>query len=700
MPLTADELRRFKALPRQGRGRMPRTDDREDLLRRFREKFGDRRKQIDSIEDFVKAWEEEDVDIMELLSNIPGSAMEFGGDVVSALGDIITSPVETARTLGSLGVGVADLPFRAAGVEAEGLQKHGRETLGQLAGAMAGSVTPSGITKRPVEALANLAVGGGTALKGLGALSRVGRMPQVAQQLKKAGETAMKADPTTMPLRAAGPSLRAAKAVTGAALRPVVEKSGKAYQAARRKVSDDFGESLRGVSTTGQKIPLWKELLAAGLGFTTGTSPSTILMTMEKARIPGMGDIIRNARRDRAGAWEKIVKRGAKDTQKLKQSANSMFDEFKKKLSRVDKETDTSAYDAPVAHGAIADGIEKTLNKYRITLRRTLGTDKEAWGPLEDQLGGGQARQKLDPVKRVKYTVEFHENTTITTKGNNRKNIKDSVEKLLNDYSIVADDPGAFKLGHVRTMGQRMRDELKTMSATDEVSASTRAVFTAIQKQLGDAFKENVALNPRLGKEAASVFGKYENAMIALDEYADLLGISPDMVTDAGKLKDGLKNASISKMNQSLNEGKQHMLKRLQDLEELSGDKELLARMTGAAMQPLFGAGLVVKSEISQAMRAIVALSATIWTVPASLVFSPRAVNEILLRMPEGNAAVRAAYKRNATELVKNFRAMQSKLKPLGINLKSDIAKEGVTIGVLMERLQETAQAEEEQTRR
>ena len=56
MPLTADELRRFKALPRQGRGRMPRTDDREDLLRRFREKFGGRRKQIDSIEDFVKAW--------------------------------------------------------------------------------------------------------------------------------------------------------------------------------------------------------------------------------------------------------------------------------------------------------------------------------------------------------------------------------------------------------------------------------------------------------------------------------------------------------------------------------------------------------------------------------------------------------------------------------------------------------------------
>jgi hypothetical protein len=94
-------------------------------------------------------------------------------------------------------------------------------------------------------------------------------------------------------------------------------------------------------------------------------------------------------------------------------------------------------------------------------------------------------------------------------------------------------------------------------------------------------------------------------------------------------------------------------------------------------------------------MRALAALSATIWTVPSALVFSPRAVNEILLRMPAVDAAVR----RNVQQLVQSVRAMNPKLKPLGIDLR-DLAKEGVTIGVLMERLQETAQAEEEQTRR
>ena len=41
---------------------------------------------------------------------------------------------------------------------------------------------------------------------------------------------------------------------------------------------------------------------------------------------------------------------------------------------------------------------------------------------------------------------------------------------------------------------------------------------------------------------------------------------------------------------------------------------------------------------------------------------------------------------------------MQPKLKPLGIDLK-ELAKEGVTVGILLERLQETADAEEQQMR-
>ena len=672
MPLTADELRRFRALPR-------RTDDREDVVRRFREKFGGRRKQIGSIEEFLKAWEEEDIDIMELLSNIPGSAMEFGGDVASALGEIVTSPIETAKTLGTLGVGVADLPFRAAGAEATGIQKRGREALGGLVGSIAGSATPSGITQRPVEALANLAIGGGTALKGLGALSRVGRMPQVAQTLQKAGKTVLAADPTTMPFRAAGAGLRAAGRITKKGAQATGRGIGKA------------AESIRGVSAAGETIPLWKELIASVLAFTTGTSPNTILLTMEKATA-GLGNIIRNARRDRAGAWEDIIKRGAEATETISKDASKMFEKFKKQLQ------DTKSYDVPVAHGAIAAGIEETLSKYNIKLRRTLGEDKEAGGPLEEMAGGVQ-RQKLPPVQRVKYTVKIPENATIPDMGDNRKIIKKRVEELLNEYEVVPGDPAAFKLGHLWDEQHRIGYEISTLSRLDEISARTLAVFSDIRSQLSNSFKSHA--KERLNPDAMAAIGKYEEAKIALDEYAELTGITPGMLTAEGKLSQGLKNASVTKMNQVLNEGKEHVLKRLRDLERISGDDEMLARMVGASMSPLFGAGLVVKAEISQAMRALLALGSGMWNTPAIILFSPRAVNEILLRA-FGSTKIRnipPAAKRNLQQLVQSVRAMNPKLKPLGIDLR-DLAKEGVTIGILMERLQETAKAEEEQTRR
>ena len=692
MPLTADELRRFRALPR-------RTDDREDVVRRFREKFGGRRKQIGSIEEFLKAWEEEDIDIMELLSNIPGSAMEFGGDVASALGEIVTSPIETAKALGTLGVGVADLPFRAAGAEATGIQKSGREALGGLVGSIAGSATPSGITKRPVEALANLAIGGGTALKGLGALSRVGKMPQVAQTLQKAGKTAMAADPTTMPFRAAGAGLRAAGRITK-----------KGAQATGRGIGKAAG-SIRGVSAAGETIPLWKELIASGLAFTTGTSVNTILLTMEKASAK-LGDVIRNARRDRAGAWEDIIKRGAKATETIRDEAGAMFDEFKQKLSRVDKDTGTSAYDVPVAHGAIADGIEKTLKKHNITLTRRVELDKPKLVDISDSPPGGftaetmgmglSTTQELAPVRRVKYTVEFDagdRKTTISDMGRNREIIEKRVEDLLNKYEVVPNDPDAFTLGHLWDEQHKIGDVISTLSPLNEISASTRAVFSDIRSQLSKSFKSHA--KERLDSDAMAAMGKYEDAKIALDEYADLTGITPGMVTAEGKLSQGLKNASVSKMNQALNEGKEHVLKRLRDLEQASGDDEMLARMVGASMSPLFGSGLVVKSEISQAMRALLALGTGMWNTPAIMFFSPRAVNEILLQA-FGSTKIRnipPAAKRNLQQLVQSVRAMNPKLKPLGIDLR-DLAKEGVTIGILMERLQETAQAEEEQTRR
>jgi hypothetical protein len=179
-----------------------------------------------------------------------------------------------------------------------------------------------------------------------------------------------------------------------------------------------------------------------------------------------------------------------------------------------------------------------------------------------------------------------------------------------------------------------------------------------------------------------------------------MLGLGPEMVSEAGKFGDGVKLESIRKMQRALNEGNENVLNRIRGLEDIAQDNTIMARMVGAAMQPLLGSGLVVKSEISQAFRAAAGLGAGLWNAPAVVLFSPRAVNELLVRMGgPGGMAMGAAARGQAQALVQSVRAMQPKLKPLGIDLK-DIAKEGMTIGVLLERLNEVANAEEQQTMR
>ena len=685
MAISDDLLSKFaqRSGMQSGRG------SRDDLLRRFGERVQSRGRQITSIEDFLEAWEEEDVDLLELLGNIPGSAVQFGGDVASALGEVVTSPVQTAKALGTLGVGVADLPLRAAGQEATGIQRRGREALGELAGGIAGSLTPQALTERPVEGLANLAVGGGTALKGLGALSRVGRMPQVAETLQKAGRTAMAADPTTMPFRAAAGATRAA----GRGI-------GRITGAGRRR-AQEFGESIGGETPTGRKVPLWKEVLAGGLAFTTGTSPGTILLVLEKAR-EGLGSVIREARNDRVGAWEDIVKRGVEATKKVRTQANNLYEQGKNQIQQ------TGALDDLVTHQAILPGIQQTLSRFGVRLVEK-PEDTTAFRPppppvkertsVLQKAGSAQRRWGEQVVgRKTKYKVEFDDNSAVSEIGANRSIIAKQVRDLLNNWAKgdAGTDVDAMRLEHILTRRKQIDDDISALGPLDNVSASTRAILSDIRTQLRSKFDEKVSQRGL----TTDYMGGYEDAKIALEEYRSMLGLGPEMVSEAGKFGDGMKLESINKMNRALNEGRENVLGRIRALEDISGDNTIMARMVGAAMQPLLGSGLVVKSEISQAFRAAAGLGAGLWNAPAVVLFSPRAVNELLVRMGgPGGMAMGAAARGQAQALVQSVRAMQPKLKPLGIDLK-DIAKEGMTIGVLLERLNEVANAEEQQTMR
>jgi hypothetical protein len=665
-------------------GSMGATGSIGDQVSRLRAIAAERGQQINSIQDLIKAWEEEDLDVMELLKNIPSSAYQFGSDVVEAVSD----PVGMATNIGKVGVGIADLPFRAAGTEATGLQREGREALGQMASQMAGSLTPSALTERPVEGLSNLAVGSGSALKGLSGLAKLGRMPGVAKTLQTAGKTAMAADPTTLPFKAAGVATRAAGRGAARMATAVGERASSTGSGMRGKASelgDRVSASIGGTSPTGKKVPLWKEIIAGGLAFTTGTSPGTILLAMEKAR-GGFGDIIRNARKDREGAWEDIAKRLAKATEKAKVNKDNLFQQAKNDIR------ESKVLEEVVPHAEMVPGIESLLNKYGVKLVANRKPNQQEVRVRD--VGVGQIEQTGGPF--TEYKVVFDEGSAVADQGANQAAIIKQVQELLNNH--ITDGPNkidSFTLEHVMNRRNKLDDSISIISPLDDVSRSTRAILSDLRTQMGTTFRQRIDAHPELD---TSYLGRYEDAMIQLDEFESMLGVSPSTLTGQGKFQEGFKTEFQTKMNKALTEGREGVFKRLRELEEIGEDNTIVARMVGAAMQPLLGSGLVVKSEISQAFRAAAGMGAGLWQAPAVILFSPRAVNELLIKAYGPNGPTMAGARAQAQALVQSVRAMQPKLTPLGIDLK-ELAKEGVTVGVLLERLQETADAEEQQMR-
>ena len=98
-----DQIARLRSIGDRPRatGSMGATGNIGEQVSRLRAIAAERGQQINSIQDLIKAWEEEDLDVMELLKNIPSSAYQFGSDVVEAVSD----PVGMATNIGKVGVG-------------------------------------------------------------------------------------------------------------------------------------------------------------------------------------------------------------------------------------------------------------------------------------------------------------------------------------------------------------------------------------------------------------------------------------------------------------------------------------------------------------------------------------------------------------------------------------------------------------------
>jgi len=493
--------------------------------------------------------------------------------------------------------------------------------------------------KRPVRAAVNLAaIGSGLATGGAGLATRA---PKAASILAKAGKALDYFDPVAT----------TAKAATGVVKLPF-KGAKKTVETVAGVTEDAAQQGSRG---------LLGQVFDSFLGFTTGTS-NTALQKVREFAASDKADVMREFRRDSENGRLRVIDKYVDDYRKIKQAASEDYEVGKQAL-----------IDNKIWNSRIGQSDMDALAQLREAVNQPLS-----------EFGAG-VKLSADGTA----SVDFPYGEATIAKGSRGR-----IDKALSE--IISPNLKALKNGidvaYVDKLKKEISDEISSISALDGTSKQARKALVEVESNLRKVL--NQASNDQYGK----LMRPYREKMETLEAADDFFSIRPG---DAVKVKGrDVKSGGYGRLAQALND-RSDTYAALQQFEDMAarsgGSGDLIASLTGTIFNPLFGSGLVVKSEIAQAGRAIVGFEALLGAIPALALFSPRAVGEITQRMVSRGVPLRQARAR-ANALVSTFNRMNNKINktlPGDMTFKDGL-REGVTLGQLIERLNEDAELSKE----
>ena len=708
MALTA--LQKLQAFKRRG-GATTRTSA-QDKLRRYREGRGKKEEEERGLLSRVWYGEEEGEGGRMGIEDIPGQ-----------FADVALSPYEKGlKPLIDLGAGAGKIAF--------GQEEDEDTRLARMAGSeMVESVT--GLPKAfesgyPVEGVMNLAAAatlpftGGASVAGLaGKVPKLGQLAKVASKLDKiAGHKAMRvadvvADPMSYGI---GKAAKGVVATGRAAKRAVTGGKGDAGGPGteRKGVIGEGLDALKDVQSPGRR---WTQEVAEYIqSFTTGLPQSAVGRMYDYLVDPNKRkrnyEIMKKARNDPDKAIKGIVTR---IQQKIKDMSDSEGDAFrdakaeflaseKVKGNRID--TDFQIDDS------IGDRVNNLLNpsseqtgfggRLLIKYKRYERTDKDGvrhYGPVETSEWAARADVPKDA--QYKYDIEWRD--VEKTKSDLPTAQQDLFKKELLD-NVLQNSPGfdtkntPLSVSDALTESVKFEKELGTPEMRMKMGPSD--AFRAKLKDLRREIVRNAA-----GEDAAN---KMDAANEAYKDHRTTL----DQLQENYGSKIGDTDVNYKQQQSKLYGDVLDSPDRLDDLQKLVGDDGVL-ELLGAAHSSAFGGGLVVRSNFSNLVRAIptllyaggvTSLSGAIAGIPLLMVFSPKAmmpISNFLAKRSTMRRAVRGGEPKMsdsaaAKSIIKATKDAEKLLGAQGVNLRK-LAKEGMTFGQLMQRLEREAEREQRQ---
>jgi hypothetical protein len=648
-------------------------------------------------------------------------------DIPGQFADVALSPIEKGlKPLIDLGAGAGKIAF--------GQEEDEDTRLARMAGSeMVESVTglPEAFESGyPVEGVMNLAAAatlpftGGGSIAGLaGKVPKLGALAKAGSKLDRiAGHKAMRvADVVADPMSyVAGKGIgKAAKGVVAgsrAAKRAVTGDRGDAGGPGteRKGVIGEGLDALKDVESPGRR---WTQEVAEYIqSFTTGLPQSAVGRMYDYLVDPNKRkrnyEIMKKARNDPDKAIKGIVTRIQQKIKDMSDSEGDAFRDAKAEFLASEKvkgnriETDFQLDDS------IGDRVNNLLNpsseqtgfggRLLIKYKRYERTDKDGvrhYGPVETSEWAARADVPKDA--QYKYDIEWRDvektKSDLPTAQQNlfKKELLDNVLQNSPDFD-TKNTP--LSVSDALTESVKFEKELGTPEMRIKMGPSD-----AFRAKLKDLRREIV--RDAAGEDAAN---KMDAANEAYKDHRTTL----DQLQENYGSKIGDTDVNYKQQQSKLYGDVLDSPDRLDGLQQIVGDDGVL-ELLGAAHSSAFGGGLVVRSNFSNLIRAIptllyaggvTSLSGAIAGIPLLMVFSPKAmlpISNFLAKRSTMRRAVRGGEPKMsdsaaAKSIIKATKDAEKLLGAQGTNLRK-LAKEGMTFGQLMQRLEREAEREQRQ---
>ena len=692
----------------------------ESVGLRFAEKYGDEYKVRveEESERAPFAYDpEEGFNLLKTVGNIPFSAGQVVGDIATAVtspletGEGLLRGAAGAAEM-ALGTDLSPENKRVAAQLGEGIAgMAGFDKVGDEY-----EFTGRGLQERPLDAGGLLAGGVGVAAKGVGMAGKAAGASRLAKGAEMVGKAAQIADPGILVPRAAVGATKAA--VRGGAkgikfvgnklvVNPLRNKwkgsrAGAALDDAEQmfegikanagpefesrlndlmgragelvgKGKEDMLARLAKIRETGQRLAegavdevsagyakkptgggFLKGLIAQTMGFTTGLGPRIVEEIMDISKLTDQTNrniMLKAANKDYvpgSGAQtigEEVIEELAKDIHKWEEIQKTASTASRKALRMDELTTSTDNLKRTIL------GDDELVSEFGIRLKPQK-IDKEVYAQPP------MAGRGVVPVENLSNVKVVLENSPILKLGEN-------VEAVTQAFDTV------FKLRENATLLDLDIAKRAIDNAIDATDGSAQAALQRLRGTVYDTITrtyDDPAIRRQLGipegvtNPYIEAMAQYENYITRLNGLAKSLKIKDTQVKFAGTPLEVLRQTGnpqevMKAVINAFGEGDSEIaLGNLTRLLEETGNTTLIPKMVGFAMRPVFGKGLVIRSEISQIGRGLLGfnLLGSLAAPVAMLGFSPKYGGMVLsyAMSPAGSKRI-AAMPRQGVEAAK-----------------------------------------------